>query len=244
MTNGNALVPVSDIQKMAEAVAKSNLFGIKTPEQAMSLMLIAQAEGMHPAIAARDYHIIEGKPSLKADAMLARFQAAGGSVKWLTYTDTEVKATFTHPQGGSVEIAWTVDMGKRAGLVRTNRDGTPGMWMKYPRQMLRSRVISEGVRTVCPGVAAGLYTPEEIQDTPIVERDMGNADVVESQQPQFITDEQAFELRGMLDTAGLSAQDFCIAGQCESLPELLADNYESAKKWIMKRAQKKETAPA
>ena len=35
----NALVPVADIEKMATAVAKSGLFGVKTPEQAMALML-------------------------------------------------------------------------------------------------------------------------------------------------------------------------------------------------------------
>jgi hypothetical protein len=38
------------------------------------------------------------------------------------------------------------------------------VWRQYPRQMLRSRVISEGVKTVYPGVAVGVYTPEEVQD--------------------------------------------------------------------------------
>ena len=49
-----ALVPVDQIERMALAVAKSGLFGVKTPDQAMALMLVAQAEGMHPAIAARE----------------------------------------------------------------------------------------------------------------------------------------------------------------------------------------------
>jgi hypothetical protein len=30
--------------------------------------------------------------------------------------------------------------------------------------MLRSRCISEGIRTVYPGVTVGVYTPEEVQD--------------------------------------------------------------------------------
>ena len=38
------------------------------------------------------------------------------------------------------------------------------MWKKYPRQMLRARVISEGVRTAYPGVLGGLYAPEETID--------------------------------------------------------------------------------
>ncbi|MEW6097488.1 MAG: hypothetical protein AB1567_13365, partial [bacterium] len=37
-------------------------------------------------------------------------------------------------------------------------------WKHYPRQMLRSRVISEGVRTVLPGCNVGFYTVEEVQD--------------------------------------------------------------------------------
>lgn len=57
----NALVPMNVIEKMGTAIAKSGLFGMKTPDQAVALMLIAQAEGMHPAIAARDYHVIQGR---------------------------------------------------------------------------------------------------------------------------------------------------------------------------------------
>ncbi len=158
MANELTVVSVSDIEKMAAAVAKSNLFGVKTADQAMALMLIAQAEGMHPAIAARDYHIIQGKPSLKADAMLARFQQAGGKVQWHDYTDTKCAATISHPQGGSVNIEWTIEMAKKAGLTANKT------WTSYPRQMLRARVISEGIRTVYPGVAVGVYTPEEVQD--------------------------------------------------------------------------------
>ncbi len=153
-----ALVPVDQIERMAVSVARSGLFGAKTPDQAMALMLIAQAEGLHPAIAARDYHVINGRPALRADAMLARFQAAGGKVEWGEYTDTKVVGKFSHPSGGSVEIAWTTKMAQDAGLTRNPT------WKSYPRQMLRSRCISEGIRTVFPGVVVGTYTPEEVED--------------------------------------------------------------------------------
>lgn len=154
----NAIVPLGDIERMALAVSKSNLFGVKTPEQAIALMLVAQAEGMHPAIAATHYHVINGRPTLKADAMLSRFQAAGGTVNWKTYTDAEVTGTFSHPQGGRVDITWTVAQAQTAGLTKNPT------WRQYPRQMLRSRCISEGIRTVYPGVTVGVYTPEEVQD--------------------------------------------------------------------------------
>ena len=171
------IVPYSDIEKMAIAVAKSGLFNVKKPEEAMALMLVAQAEGSHPAIAARDYHVIQGRPALKADAMMARFQQAGGKVEWKEYTDERVTGVFSHPAGGSLAVTWTIKMASDIGLVK------PGSgWHKYPRAMLRARCISEGIRSVYPGCVAGVYTPEEVQDMepakPPQEVDMGQADVV------------------------------------------------------------------
>lgn len=174
----NQLVPMNDIEKMGTAIAKSGLFGMKTPDQAVALMLIAQAEGMHPAIAARDYHVIQGRPALKADAMLARFQANGGKVNWDVYTDQEVKATFSHPAGGSITLSWTLEQAKRIGLAGKDN------WKNYPRAMLRARVISEGIRTVYPGCVVGVYTPEEVQDfepTKRPMRDMGAVEVVQEE---------------------------------------------------------------
>jgi len=171
------LITVDQIQTMANAVVKSQLFGMKTVEQATALMLIAQAEGYHPALAARDYHIIQGRPTLKAETMMARFQQQGGRVEWKTLTDEEVTATFSHPSGGSATITWTFEQARKAGL--TGKDN----WKNYPRAMLRARVVSEGIRTVFPGVVLGVYTPEEVQDIPTHQpaRDMGAAVVVEEE---------------------------------------------------------------
>ena len=166
-----ALVPVADIEKMAGAIAKSKMFGMKTTEEAFALMLIAQAEGMHPAIAARDYHVIQGRPTLKADAMLARFQNAGGKVQWDVYTDAEVTGTFSHPQGGSLKLTWTFAQAKAIGL--TCKDN----WKNYPRAMLRARCISEGIRTVYPGCVVGTYTAEELEEIP-KPKDMGMVEEV------------------------------------------------------------------
>ena len=182
------LIPIDEIEKMAVAVSKSNLFGMKTPEQAMALMLLCQAEGLHPAIAVRDYHLIQGRPALKADAMLARFQQAGGSVNWKEYTNDKVTGLFSHPSGGSLEVSWSLAQAKAIGIA--NKDN----WKNYPRAMLRARVISEGIRSVYPGCVVGVYTPEEVQDfdspAPKAPKDMGMAERVEpvstSEIPQSI----------------------------------------------------------
>ena len=158
MSNEVALYTVHDIQAMASAMAKTKMFGFKSPEEGFALMLIAQAEGKHPATAAQEYDVIQGRPALKSVAALARFQHAGGSIQWAVRTDKEARATFAHKLGGSVEISWTMERAAAAGL--TGKDN----WRKFPAQMLSARVVAEGVRACFPACLNGFYLAEEVQD--------------------------------------------------------------------------------
>jgi hypothetical protein len=146
---------VSDVERVANAIAKGGLFGSKDPNAVLTLCLLAQAEGQHPAVVFRDYHVINGKPAKKAEAMLRDFINAGGKVEWHQLDDTCADATFSHP-AGNARIAWDHKRAQTAGL------GNNPMYRKFPRQMLRSRVISEGIRTVYPGATSGLYEEGEV----------------------------------------------------------------------------------
>lgn len=152
------LIPIGEVQSMAHTIAKSGLFGVKDETQAMALMLVAQSEGLHPAVAARDYNIIQNRPAKKSEAMLRDFINSGGKVEWHELNDELADATFSHPAGGKVRISWDMSRARRAGL--TDKDN----WKKWPRNMLRARCLSEGVRTVCPSATSGMYTPEEVHD--------------------------------------------------------------------------------
>lgn len=155
----STIIPYRDIEEMAKSVVASRLFGMKSPSEAIALMLVAQAEGLHPMVAARDYDIIQGRPALKSRAMLARFQQSGGKIDWKTRSDTECEAAFSHPQSPTpVTIRWDWKRATQAGL--TGKDN----WRKYPAQMLAARVISEGVNACYPAACNGMYTPEEVAD--------------------------------------------------------------------------------
>jgi hypothetical protein len=154
---------------MCRTVALSGIGGIKTPEAAFALTCLALSEdpsaGDSPVAfmralgkASRSYNIIDGKPSMKAEEMLGRFQNAGGTTKVLAYTDLECKMEFSHPRGGSCVIEWTKARAQNIGLMKKDN------WIKHTRAMLRSRCISEGIRTVFPVVLGGMYTPEEIKE--------------------------------------------------------------------------------
>lgn len=149
---------IQDMSNLSVAFAKSGLFGYKSSSEAFALMAIAQANGLHPAKAAERYHIIQGRPAMKAEAMLSAFQEAGGKVRWIKRTDTECKLHLEHPQGGELDVSWTIDRAKKAGLTGKNT------WQQFPAQMLSARCVSEGVRALFPACLSGMYTPEEVQD--------------------------------------------------------------------------------
>lgn len=143
-------------KEVASAIVKSGFWPDANPNSVLMLCYLAEAEGKHPAVVYRDYHIMQGKPAKKAEAILRDFVEAGGKIEWHQLDDDCADATFKH-SSGSARITWDLDRAKKANLKSP-------MWSKYPRQMLRSRCISEGVRTVFPGATSGLYEENEVAD--------------------------------------------------------------------------------
>ena len=149
---------VQDITNMSVAFAKSGLFGYKNSAEAFSLMMVAQANGIHPAKAVERYHIIQGRPAMKSEAMLAAFQEAGGSIRWIERNEKKCALHLEHPQGGELDVVWTIERATKAGLTGKTT------WKQYPAAMLSARCVSEGVRALYPACLCGMYTPEEVSD--------------------------------------------------------------------------------
>ena len=167
------IVPFQDKSSMADAIVKSGFYGFKTREQVLALMFVAEAEGKHIATVVQEYDVIQGRPALKTQAILARFQQSGGKVQWGEMTPKKCVGTFSHEAGGSLTVEWTLEMARQAGLAR------PGSgWEKYPEDMLRARCIARGVRSVYPACMLGQYSVEEVAEfeppRKAKEVDMGN----------------------------------------------------------------------
>lgn len=197
--------PIQEVERMAKAIAGCGLFGVKTPDQAFALMLIAQAEGRHPATVAQDYDIIQGRPALKSQSALARFQAAGGRIQWTERGPTACAAEFAHPQGGTLTIRWTMERAQAAQL--TGKDN----WRKFPDQMLSARVVAEGVRAVFPACLNGVYLAEEVADFDTPRAPIRTEAVIVAEEPKpakakvlFIKSEKASELIRRAKEAGFT----------------------------------------
>jgi hypothetical protein len=211
-TQPAVLQSLDEIERVAAKLSASGLMGKDTkPEAVFGLMLLCKCEGLDPIAAMKRYHIIEGRPSMRADAMQAEFIAHGGGVVFHVRSDDMCAATFFADRSKLDDAArkravdrfeklWLLecepDPAKRSkiildiaklsmdgeeGIIRTYADcelkgitegakGTKANWKTSPRQMLTARVLTEGIRLVAPGLIAGVYTPEEVQDVLTVEQ--------------------------------------------------------------------------
>jgi len=114
--------------------------------------------GLGPMQSLRSIHIIEGKPTLSADLMLAIAIRGGVRATW-SATDNERASLRLERDGREpFDYTWTMGDAQTAGLASRQN------WRKYPAAMLRARCVSAALRAYCPDVlGAGVYVEGEIE---------------------------------------------------------------------------------
>lgn len=159
MTQGTALVrTMDDVSRFSTAVAGSGMYkDMKTAQQAAVKLAIASELGLG-VVGMSTVHIVEGKPTLGYQAMLALVKRSGRyNYRFVERTDDSVVMAWFEDGEKVGESKCDTDDAKRMGLLGK------GPWQKYPRQMRTARAASEGVNTYCPDVLGGaVYTPDEM----------------------------------------------------------------------------------
>ena len=146
---------------LAKVVVASRMFpAYGAPEAALLVLMAGREFGLGAMASLRSFHIIEGKPTMSAQAMMARCleHASCEHFRVVRSECTNELATVSVKRVGwtTPEIyTWSLDDAKRAGLAGR------GNWSKYPREMLINRCIAEAARFTWPEVMAGVYAPEE-----------------------------------------------------------------------------------
>jgi len=130
---------------------------IKTPEQAVLIMVVGRELGIPATYALRNIHVIEGRPTCSAELLMALVHRDyGQGALRVVASDDEHAVVEVKAEGHVARYTWTLADADRAGLRgRAN-------WKQYPRAMLRSRAVSEAARATFPGAIGGLYTAEEL----------------------------------------------------------------------------------
>ena len=107
--------PLQAITELGNLFHKSQIMGINTPGDGAVLALTCMCDGITPLEFAKTYHIINGRPSMRADMMSAKFRGAGGKVSWINLGDEGklAEATFEF-EGQSMPIRYTIEDAKNA----------------------------------------------------------------------------------------------------------------------------------
>lgn len=135
--------------------------------------------GLQPMQAMQSIAVINGRPSLWGDAMLALVKAHP-AFEWIKEECDGNVATCTIKRRGEPEVvqSFSMEEAKRAGLT-----GKAGPWTQYPKRMLQMRARGFALRDAFPDALRGVVSAEEARDTP-TERDMGAAEVVSTRPAQ------------------------------------------------------------
>lgn len=167
-SNGGALAvygrikdPMEFINGMGKVFSMAGACGVKTENEGKVLALACMCKGVDPFELQQDYHIIDGKLSMRADTMLAKFRERGGKHRWIKDgTDGIAAELELKDRDGNVVVSkFDITKAKDAGYVKAG-----SQWIKRPDQMLRARCTSDGIRMIAPEVNSGRYTPEELED--------------------------------------------------------------------------------
>jgi len=123
--------------------------------------------GLAPMQALQNIAVINGKPSVYGDAMMALVQSSPVCEDIEEYFEGEgttnpVAVCVAKRKGRKPVITkFSVEDAKRAGLW-----GKGGPWTAYPKRMLQMRARGFALRDAFPDVLKGMITVEEAQDYP------------------------------------------------------------------------------
>lgn len=151
--------------RMAELLAKSTLVPNEfrgNPGNVLIAIQMGMEIGLPPMQALQSIAVINGRPSLWGDGMLALVQSSP-VFEWIDEPPVaNGVATCTVKRKGwpnPVSRTFTLDDAKKAGLWNKT-----GPWQQYPDRMLRMRARAYALRDVFADVLRGLASAEEMLD--------------------------------------------------------------------------------
>lgn len=228
----NLMTPqtLTEAMQYSEMMAKSQIIPKDyqgKPENVLVAVQWGHEIGLPPLQAMQNIAVINGRPSLWGDAVLALVRGSGK----LEYIDerieNDVAICRVKRKGEPEQIrTFSIEQAKKAALL-----GKQGPWSQYPERMLQMRARAFAMRDVFPDVLKGIAVAEEVQDAEVI--DHSNA-VPAQTAPVAITQKQVPLIKEVGDmllehfkTSG-AIKDFAIATL-----ELPADADLSGK-WMQK----------
>ena len=145
----------SDALALAQVLCASGLMpkGAARPEAAFFVIATGRELGLTALQSLRSIHVVDGKPTMSADLMIALCKRAPQCERFALVESTAERATYatTRRGEGETRMTFSADDAARAGLAAKD------VWRKYPAAMLRARCASALARAVYPDVLLSVY---------------------------------------------------------------------------------------
>ena len=157
------------MHKMATQLIKTNFLPkeVNTAEKAVAIAMTGKELGLGMMESFRSINVIQGKPTLSAQLILALCQKTG-QVEDIQIKQTAKSCSVTIKRKGMTPHTATFGEAEANALGLSLKDN----YKKQAATMYKWRAISDACRTVFPDATLGIYTPEEIA---------AGVDVVETQ---------------------------------------------------------------
>jgi len=156
-TPGTALLPsraemtlMTDIAKTVFAAGGGMLPAhIKSPYQALAIMIAGHELGLRPMTSLRHIYIVNGKTELETRAMVGIVKARDERIKfsWPEYTQEAVTCIVERPGQDPVKVRYTVEDATKSGQMKKG-----GPWQSYTRDMLYAAATKRAVRLAAPDI--------------------------------------------------------------------------------------------
>ncbi len=168
---GFALLPTQEQIKtqlqIADQLQKSGFFPdtIKNPGQAFAVIQYGQEIGLSPMVALANIYNIQGRPSPKPEILhaLIRMKFPKAILRPVEESSKGVTWEAARPGDPASKFSFTWEDALRAELPSGKNAHS---WKKYPKNMMRARVIADIARALFPDVILGLsWTPDELDAT-------------------------------------------------------------------------------
>jgi hypothetical protein len=147
------------IRDQAQSLVKTGFLpqAIKTPEQALAIILTGRELGIPAMAALNTINVIQGKPTVSPQLMLALIERSG-QLEDIKVDVTDKGASVTMKRKGRTAHTETFGQTEAQAMGLLGKDN----YKKQAGVMYKWRAVAACARTVFPDVILGLYTPEEM----------------------------------------------------------------------------------
>lgn len=152
-------------KNIQEAMELSNVFSNCSRFNAQEILMMHACFGHHyggnMGLTMTQAYSLKGKPALNADAMAGIVRKSGlcRFIKITEWTDQFcTMAMARHDEDFEHVYTFTVEMAKAQGLLKNQN------WRSMPKQMLRARCLTMGLRATFPEAVSGIYSADEMAD--------------------------------------------------------------------------------